>query len=157
MEAEQPETRADRQAKAWRRIAALAGFGFLGGSVPYLGCAFTFGIISGLIVILVPLYPVLFQIMLVVVAVALSLAARRHALARVLGTVLSLAPALAAVGAYTNARIGCERAQDAAACVAYLNGDPPLLPIAVGVYLVPSMVGAAIVLFVVRSDAAVTA
>jgi hypothetical protein len=142
----------DAQARGWKRVAKLAALGFVIGSVPYLGCAFTVGLISGLVVLLAPLYPVLFQVTLITVAVALALAGRRHGLARGLGLGLALGPALVAVSAYVKARLDCATQDDARACVEYLHGQPPLLPIVLGGYLLLALVMSAVVLFVVRGD-----
>lgn len=141
------------QARGWNRVAKVTAVGFLIGSVPYLIAAFTCGLLSGLIVLMVPLYAVLLHVAIVVIALAVSLAQRRYGVARVVTLVLALVPATAFTGWYAREWWRCEQAADSAACFEYLNGSP-LLPITVAGYAIVSLTIAAAALFVIQRQVA---
>ncbi|MEZ5116749.1 MAG: hypothetical protein R2737_10815 [Candidatus Nanopelagicales bacterium] len=127
--------------RAWLRTALLAALGLL--VITPLAVAFgiTFGLISGLIVLMIPAYVVLVWLVATTVTVALCMWREHPALARALGTVVALGPAVTAVVLYARASLNCRGAVDERACYDYLNGSP-LLPILVGLSVVVALAAA---------------
>lgn len=140
-------------ARNWNRVAALTAIGLVASSVPYLGCAFSFGLLSGLIVLLVPLYVVFVHVALTVIVVSLLLGRRWLGLAQAAGAVVSVTPAALGDAWYAHAWWHCEHVADRTACLQYLNGSP-LLPLGVAGYTLLSLAVLGIVTFVIRKEAA---
>lgn len=137
--------------ESWNRVARTVALLLAAGSVPYWGFACSFGLLSGLIVLLAPLYVLLFQAALTTIVLALCLARDAYAAARVLSVSLALGPGFAAAGWYAWKNVVCARAADSAACFEHLNGSP-VLPIGVAGYALASIAGAIVVLAVVRRE-----
>ena len=137
--------------ESWNRVARTVALLLAAGSVPYWGFACSFGLLSGLVVLLAPLYVLLFQAALTTIVLALCLARDAYGAARVLGLSLALGPGFAASGWYASKWVECARAADSGACFEYLNGSP-LLPIGVAGYALVSTAGAIVVLAVVRCE-----
>lgn len=131
--------RLNQQAK-WAAIAVSVG------SVPYLLATFSFGLISGLIVVMLPGYACLFIVALLVIVVSLCLARRWYGLARFTGASVALMPGGGLAGWYISELVFCERGADKAACLNYLNGSP-LLPLGVAMGVALSGLAVGLVLF----------
>lgn len=101
------------------------------GSVIYWAFALTFGLISGLVVLLAPLWPLLAQALVLGVVLSLGAWLRWERLAAGAALLIAGLPAASVVGWYAWELWSCETAADPAACYAYLNGSP-LLPALVG-------------------------
>jgi hypothetical protein len=129
--------------RAFAVIAAVTTVVLVVGSLMYWGVALTFGLISGLVVIMAPAYPLLVQAALATIVVNLCLWRRAPTLALVLGLPVVTLPQVGVSAWYAWEWWACEQAIDPAACFAYLNGSV-LLPIAVGVAIAVSLVEVAI-------------
>jgi hypothetical protein len=140
-----------KQARGWNRVAVGAAVGFAASSVPYwlFGC--TFGVLSGLIAFLAPLYPFLLQLTLVVVGVSAALARRWYVVARLVALALGLLPAAATGAWYGGQRWACAQAADSAACFEYLDGEFPI-HLFVGAHVLLSSLLVVLALVVVQRE-----
>jgi hypothetical protein len=111
----------------WRKVAlglALA----IGLSIPtFIVFGLTIGLITGLVVLVAPLYVLALQMGIAALVVALCLWRRRYGLARLLGMPLVIVPEVLFAGWYLRERHRCVVAADPRACFAYLDGSPLLM------------------------------
>jgi len=140
------------RAQELNRIARNLFIAWFVGSIPYLLFTCTVGLISGLIVVLVPFYALCAQSVAVVVVVSLCAARQRFVLARGAGIFLSGTPGLGLVSWYVREWRECADLDDPAACFAYLNGGP-LMPLGVGLVAVLSALAVSAVLLWIWREA----
>lgn len=128
-----------RWLKSAKWLALLAGI-----SVPiFIFFGLTIGLITGLVVVLAPVYALALQMGIAGIAVSLCLWRRSYVLARAVGLVLVVVPELGFAGWYVRARILCGQAPDPRACLEYLDGSP-LLRVLVVVGLLASGLGSVV-------------
>lgn len=118
--------------KQWLRCAQLLAAMLLFGTPMAAFFSLTVGLITGLIILIVPGYLFGAWLAMAGIVVSLCLWRQRPLLARILGGGATLGPAGAAVGSYAVALARCRHAPDPARCYEYINGSP-LLPFFVGV------------------------
>jgi len=109
------------------------------GSVAWWAFGLTFGLVSGLVVLMAPAYPLLVQALLVGIVLSLGLWRARPRLGALLALPVATLPQVGLVGWYGWELWTCRTAADPAACFAYLNGSV-LLPVGVGVAVLASVV-----------------
>lgn len=119
-------------------LAAGLSLLLLVGSVIWWAFALTFGLISGLVVLMAPLWPLLAQALVLGVVLSLGAWLRWERLAALVGLAVVGLPASGVVGWYGWQLWQCESAADPDACYAYLNGSP-LLPALVGLTAVVAL------------------
>jgi hypothetical protein len=122
-----------RRPNPFGTLAAACAALLVVGSVLYWSIALTFGLISGLVVLMAPVYPLLLQAVFTTMVASLCLWRGRPWLALVLGVPLVVLPQLVVLCWYGWELYACQVAPDPDACFAYLNGSP-LLPLGVGIY-----------------------
>jgi hypothetical protein len=124
----------------WGRLALICLAALPVGTIGFAVMSMTVGLITGLIVVMIPLWGLFVQGTLTLLFVSLCMKARLSIAARVVGGVCLLAPAVYATLQYAGAISLCHRLDDSEACLAYLNGSPPLLQFAVVAYGIVSLV-----------------
>jgi hypothetical protein len=120
------------------------------GSIAFAFFGITIGLITGLIVVMIPLYVLFVQATVSLMLVSLCMKVAAPTAARVVGAVGLLAPVAFAALRYGAELLLCDQGPEAAACRAYINGDPPLVPVGLVLYAGIS-VGAAVTFFVVMA------
>jgi hypothetical protein len=105
-------------------------------ATPVVGViSLTIGLVTGLVVVLVPMYLLFSWMCLVAVAVCLAQGRGHRMLARMSAALLGPVPGLLVVAAYVRARQQCSVDPDPAGCFAYLDGSPLLVVLIVAVAL----------------------
>lgn len=122
-------------ARVYGITAAVATIGLLGGSVVYWAVALTFGVISGLLVLMAPAYPLFVQAAVVTIVANVCLWLRSPLAALLLGLPIVTLPQVVMVAWYGKEWLSCLNGPVPAACLDYLNGSP-LLPVVMGGALV---------------------
>ncbi len=112
----------------WGGIALVLTGALVFGSIGFWAFGLSFGLLSGLVVLMAPIYPLLVQGMVTAIVVSLCLWRGWWRASLFLGTVLVVVPQAGIVGEYAYQEWLCTRAADPDACFAYLNGSV-LLPI----------------------------
>ena len=107
------------------------------GSGAFWAFGLTFGLISGLVVLMAPLYPLLVQALGMAIVVSLCLWRRSYLGALLLGLCCALLPQGLLVAWYGRELWRCQVAVDPAPCFGYLNGSP-LLPFFIGLAVLAS-------------------
>ena len=95
----------------------------------------TIGLITGLVVLMVPAYLLLTWVCLIAVAVCLAQWRGHRAVARTAAVAAGPAARCAGGRCVRGARIGCGREPDPTSCLAYLDGSPLLLLLVIVVAL----------------------
>jgi hypothetical protein len=134
----------------WGWITLILCGALVFGSVGYWAVGLTFGLISGLVVLMAPAYPILLQVMLTAIVVSACLWRGWWRLALGLGGLLIVVPQTVMVVVYAYQEWACTRAADPTACFAYLNGSV-LLPIFVVIAVVAAAVELGVMVGVVLS------
>lgn len=131
----------------WLKLAGLLTFFFAVGT-PFMALiAGTIGLLTGLIVLIVPVYVLVAWATITSIFVCLCLWRRWAVAAGAVGCLFMLGPASGVASWYARELHRCEHALDPAKCSAYLNGSP-LLPFFVGVCVVAALLGSAIAVVV---------
>ena len=130
-----------RPSRLFGALAVLLPVLLLAGSVIYWAFGLTFGLISGLVLLMAPLYPLLFQAGVTATVVSLCLWREAFRTAIVLGLGCVILPQAALVAWYGRELWRCQHAADPSACFDYLNGSP-ILPALVGLALLVAAVEA---------------
>jgi hypothetical protein len=130
-------------------LTLVLGLMLVVGTILCAGVGGTFGLLSGLVVLMVPAWLLYAQALggAIVTCAALWRGAPRGA--AVLGSLAVAVPGAAVVLAYGAAYAQCLAGPDEAGCLDYLNGSP-LLPFFVGVTAVLTLGEVAVVLGVAR-------
>jgi hypothetical protein len=123
----------------WGRVALICLAALPVGTIGFAFMSMTIGLITGLIVVMIPLWGLFVQGTMTLLLVSLCMKGRLSIAAHVVGGVCLLAPAVYAALQYAGAISLCHRLDDPEACLAYLNGSP-LLQFAVVAYGIVSLV-----------------
>lgn len=115
----------------WGWVALGLTVLLVAGSACWWGVGLTFGIVSGLVVLMAPAYPFLVQALVAGILVSLGLWRGWPRVGVLLALPVVTLPQLGIVGWYGWELWRCETAADRDACYAYLNGSV-LLPVGVG-------------------------
>ncbi len=135
----------------WNQRAKWIAIGVAAGSPLYLLVTFTFGLISGLIVVMAPMFPVLLLVAFTACLVSLCLARQRYVLATIMGVLVSVVPTILPIIWYAAEWRKCTQLPSPEECFDYLNGSPLLL-IGVGAMLAVGLCCAAMVVVVVHQE-----
>lgn len=134
----------------WRKLAGLLALVLLAGTPLAVFFSMTVGLITGLVVLFVPLYVLAAWQIVTAVSVSLCLWRQWFVAARVVGCACLLGPASGVALWYWRKYDACQKSDDVAKCLAYLNGSP-LLPFFVGVVVLVALVASGAVLWIVHN------
>lgn len=120
-------------------LALALAFLLVVGSLAWWAVGLTFGVVSGLVVLMAPAWPFLVQALVAAILTSLGLWRGRPLLGALLALPVIVLPQLGIVGWYGWELWSCHTAADPDACYAYLNGSV-LLPVGVGVSVLAAAV-----------------
>lgn len=144
-----PNTRAVSR-DPWLKKAKILSLVLLFGTIVFVAGGLTIGLITGLILLMAPMYVIGAVCTLAAICVSLCLWRRWYWTALTLGSLILLTPTTVLVSWYAMQWQRCKQVPDPQACLAYLNGSI-LLPIFIFICCVVTIAGCSfIVLTVLR-------